>query len=77
MALAEVVCEDKEGEAFLLSLREIIHAQTHLPPDTKQVITAEQAEAFWGNRFLLKLTYLTSPKITKSDASYLSEATPQ
>lgn len=54
MALSEVVCEDKEGEAFLPSLREIIHAQTHLPPGAKQVITAEQEERFWRSAFLLR-----------------------
>lgn len=70
MALSEVVCEDKEGEAFSLSLREIIHAETHLPPHTKQVITAEQEEPFWRNSFLLRISvfqinisYLRSQKI--------------
>lgn len=36
MALSEVVSEDKEGEASSVGLREIIHAQTHLPPQTSR-----------------------------------------
>lgn len=44
MALWEVVSQDEAGEAPLVSLREIIHAHTHLPPRTWQVITTEEEE---------------------------------
>lgn len=54
MALSEVVCEDKEGEAVSVSLREIIHAQTHLPPHTKQVVTDEEEELFWRKNFTFR-----------------------
>lgn len=63
MALWEVVSQDEAGEAPSVSLREIIHAGTHLASCTKQVITTVEEQgvlkretiAFSGNSRCLDL----------------------
>ena len=49
MARWEVVSPDEAGEAPSVSLREIIHAHTHLPSRTRRVITAEEEEEEEGD----------------------------